>query len=415
MTCVDVVMWGADPTGVSDSTAAIQAAVNTLPASHGRLVFPAGRYRVSGEVILAGRTDVAVDGAGATLELAAATPSPAGAKSVFHVTGCHRFRVAGLSIFDTDRTQQYNGLRVSTSTGGVISGVRVTDVRWAGLTVYDPAAGGSRDIAVTDCAAVGTRFGISVNGHDVRIVGCHVAMYWPSTGEAGDGGQWTPDSDYWDGILVLSGSDRTVVSANTVTECGQSGIYTQDCSNLTVSGNTVTGCVLRGIEVDGAAGVAIGVSIVGNVVTDCGGNINLVRARQVTVTGNRVANNDPGRQVSGIAANIGASDVLIAANHVFQAHPTMPAVWVAADATKVMAAFNAVDGAVKYQTPPDTVVIDRDAAGRIKTLGTVIAVGGVGVGNSAAATTLGSVTRKFPVFGSSGQVIGYVPVYGSIT
>jgi hypothetical protein len=41
---------GADPTGVSDCTAAIQAAVNALPASGGSIYFPAGTYRVNSTV-----------------------------------------------------------------------------------------------------------------------------------------------------------------------------------------------------------------------------------------------------------------------------------------------------------------------------------------------------------------------------
>lgn len=41
---------------------------------------------------------------------------------------------------------------------------------------------------------------------------------------------------------------------------------------------------------------------------------------------------------------------------------------------------------------------------------------GLGAGNTAAATTLGSVTRKLPIFAADGStVLGYVPLYGAIT
>jgi hypothetical protein len=52
--------------------------------------------------------------------------------------------------------------------------------------------------------------------------------------------------------------------------------------------------------------------------------------------------------------------------------------------------------------------IRRGAAG-------VCDIGKLGVTNSAAATTLGSVTKKVEVFDGSGTSLGYVPVYGSIT
>jgi hypothetical protein len=45
----------------------------------------------------------------------------------------------------------------------------------------------------------------------------------------------------------------------------------------------------------------------------------------------------------------------------------------------------------------------------------LITHGGLGVGNSAAATTLGSVTKKIEVFDAAGVSLGFVPVYGSIT
>jgi hypothetical protein len=49
------------------------------------------------------------------------------------------------------------------------------------------------------------------------------------------------------------------------------------------------------------------------------------------------------------------------------------------------------------------------------TRGKIIASGGIGVGNSAAATTLGTVTKKIEVFDASGVSLGFIPVYGSIT
>ncbi len=57
----------------------------------------------------------------------------------------------------------------------------------------------------------------------------------------------------------------------------------------------------------------------------------------------------------------------------------------------------------------------RSAADTLKTDDKLLAVAGLGVGNSAAATTLGSVTKRVPIFDATGASLGYIPVYDSIT
>jgi hypothetical protein len=60
---------------------------------------------------------------------------------------------------------------------------------------------------------------------------------------------------------------------------------------------------------------------------------------------------------------------------------------------------------------------DGTPVGHVSTLRgqKLITHGGLGVGNSAAATTLGSVTKKVEIFDAAGVSLGFVPVYGSIT
>ncbi len=57
----------------------------------------------------------------------------------------------------------------------------------------------------------------------------------------------------------------------------------------------------------------------------------------------------------------------------------------------------------------------RSAATTLKTGGKFLATGGLGVGNSAVATTPGTVTRKIEVFDAAGASLGFVPVYNAIT
>ena len=61
------------------------------------------------------------------------------------------------------------------------------------------------------------------------------------------------------------------------------------------------------------------------------------------------------------------------------------------------------------------VTLKRSAAGILQSNGKVTAVGGLGVGNSANATTLGAVVKRIQVFDANGTSLGYVPVYNNIT
>jgi hypothetical protein len=61
------------------------------------------------------------------------------------------------------------------------------------------------------------------------------------------------------------------------------------------------------------------------------------------------------------------------------------------------------------------VTLYRSAADKLKTDDMMLAALGIGVGNSAAATTPGSVVKKIQVFDASGASLGYVAVYDAIT
>ncbi len=50
MAVYNVVSYGADPTGASDSTSAIQSAMSAVPAEGGEVYFPAGLYKISASI-----------------------------------------------------------------------------------------------------------------------------------------------------------------------------------------------------------------------------------------------------------------------------------------------------------------------------------------------------------------------------
>lgn len=60
----NVAVYGADPTGVTDSTTAIQNAINAAVAEQGIVVFSNGIYKITGELTISGTCYLTSDGAG---------------------------------------------------------------------------------------------------------------------------------------------------------------------------------------------------------------------------------------------------------------------------------------------------------------------------------------------------------------
>lgn len=69
-TAINVVLFGADPSGVKDSTEAIEFAQDALPSTGGTLFFPQGTYRFN---LVITKSNVIIDGTGFLKSLAAPT------------------------------------------------------------------------------------------------------------------------------------------------------------------------------------------------------------------------------------------------------------------------------------------------------------------------------------------------------
>jgi hypothetical protein len=197
----NVVTFGADPTGVGDSTAAVTAATAAADASGGGVVyFPAGTYRITSTILYPG--DITFRGAGTQATLLQYTGA----------NFCFSQSTPGARIFNT-RFQELEITYVAPATGGIllddVSNARLDDVLVSGPGIgvgngsayrvsgstngfavynifigcraqsceigYEVAASGSNDTRVIASRATSCTQGVSVtNSNHVMVVASEI-------------------------------------------------------------------------------------------------------------------------------------------------------------------------------------------------------------------------------------------------
>lgn len=185
---IDVILAGADPTGVADSTSAINAAISTLNAlsPYGMLYFPPGTYKVTGALAVITATDFEIRSDGAVISFQPTALVSNGSSQVIRFNNCTRGRITLPAVhFDTPYTG-WNGVAVTNSTSLRFIGGAVSNLHYASSSFVPPWAGWSTDIASTDIWFLGVeaefcRFGISFSGPRTKVWGCKVRGDWYST------------------------------------------------------------------------------------------------------------------------------------------------------------------------------------------------------------------------------------------
>lgn len=297
--------FGAVGDGVTDDTAAIQAALTI----GGDVVLPSGSYRVTAPLTIAvadtrflGRGTLVYVGAGVPLTVSAARCEVIGVRiNTTGATGAYAMSVSG-----TDALLQ--GVRVTGAAADAIENGRVELT----ATAHRSAVRGctfdttftSLSCAADFCTIEGNTFlnyrlGVYLNQGATNTV--VRGNRFPSKAGAGI-------TQGYDAIL-MEGTTGTVVVANTVGACREHGIYvaagTPINSGVTITGNTVMGCEADGIKVLGAdatTGAAQDVTISGNTVADgdsTSGGITVGFCRRVTIIGNAVTDQNRGIFVRG--------------------------------------------------------------------------------------------------------------------
>ena len=117
---VSVLDYGADPTGVADSSTAVQAAIDAVETLGGNLVFPPGKYLFSSQVTInrtyavsgsnfVGERNLIISGYGAEIRTT-------GAITAFDVLGGwlpnHNCLIEGFTIYHRGNTQALGGIRM---------------------------------------------------------------------------------------------------------------------------------------------------------------------------------------------------------------------------------------------------------------------------------------------------------------
>lgn len=124
---------------------------------------------------------------------------------------------------------------------------------------------------IKNCRVIDSKFCINLGGKKGEVVGNFISNHFLT--QTTESKPWTSASNFWDGI-VAEGVEDYLIAFNTVTECGQSGIYTGGNNGLSKSnriiGNLVEKCWNRGIDqgvtsAQSASNDVIGQNIVGNI------------------------------------------------------------------------------------------------------------------------------------------------------
>lgn len=238
----DVTEYGAKGDGVTNDTAAIQAAAATI-TNDGALFFPEGHYIVNDNIILTNKTNVKVFGSGAKITQTGSN------KSTLRFVSCVGVEVTGLHL--VGKGTEFNG--GSTSWNGV-AGIYLPDcenvlIHQNNLTNH--AGGGIRWVGtckrfvITNnfVKGIGSSGGIASgdNGNDVAI-----GSFGGTTIDLVCNNNTVLDHAF--GFRCIEGSNWTY-QGNTISSIpGQHGFYLSTMNNVSIVGNTLEGIEYIGIK-----------------------------------------------------------------------------------------------------------------------------------------------------------------------
>lgn len=146
---VNVLDYGADPTGVADSTAAIQAAIDSFASGRGTVFFPIGTFKVT-SVITVAQDRIHLVGAGswATQILFVPTASGTCIKLSKGASVLYQGSVVGISFYSNDSTYTKTAIEVVDVSGYNIEDIVVGGSVVSGGSTFWSGGTGSRGLWV---------------------------------------------------------------------------------------------------------------------------------------------------------------------------------------------------------------------------------------------------------------------------
>ena len=125
---ISIVSYGADPTGVADSTTAIQNAINALTLTNNTLFIPRGRYLISSTILIQNKQNCNIFSEGC---LYCVTPIV-----MIGITNVYNFSINGSLILDgVNSATGATGVDIYDTAGGFITSDSVSQLNINGLTL----------------------------------------------------------------------------------------------------------------------------------------------------------------------------------------------------------------------------------------------------------------------------------------
>lgn len=339
----NIKQFGAKGDGVTDDTAAIQAAIDA--GSNRWLFVPPGDYRVSGVVKLAGTnhdlTDIIFYGAGAASRIVL---DGSVQTNIIEIVDGSGFVVRDLAVvgnrgtwtpsYATDAAyRNSNGVYVGGHHGNVVNNVLIENVSAEGCAlagfmigsgplIAPDVGSGVRDVRIAGCRSYNNHLG-AAGGLQINVVwdgnqfidnassslvvdeDSHTVSVVANSFDGATAGSFNSYCMHiYDVVNVtitgnairdgkvgikVSDADKLLISGNAISNCTLEGISIAASSEVNVSGNKVSGTGSEGIDIENSFEILV----VGNIVDTAGywGISLTANTRRGTISGNTVTDN----------------------------------------------------------------------------------------------------------------------------
>ena len=232
----NVLDWGADPTGVSDSTIAIQAAVNA--AGSGTVFIPSGTYKITSAINVTGGVSIVGEGQASVIQ-----PYNCNGLNFLASNVVGNRQVSNFTILFPTNGQNYTAININldSTIGNRVTGVTFDNLYLAfcGIGIY---ARGLWHSTIQNCYINNTFIGIQFDGQSVKncILNCKIVRGNGITGSGNSKGV----------SVTQNGINRSedVVLLSTLIFGFDVGVYIQSVLFCAITDCDIDYCQLYGIQ-----------------------------------------------------------------------------------------------------------------------------------------------------------------------